>query len=187
MPPMPNPPAPAASHFANFFDLLGLPASYALDAGALDRAYRALQAEVHPDRHANAGDAERRASMQWATRANEAYATLRDPLKRARYLLEIEGTPVNPEGGAPLPPAFLARQMELREALESAADARDAAALERLAAALAGERKALEAELAAQLAPGGARARAAELVRELMFFEKLGAEIGDALESTEDS
>ena len=104
MPPMPNPPAPAANHFANFFDLFGLPASYALDARALDRAYRALQAEVHPDRHANAGDAERRASMQWATRANEAYATLRDPLKRARYLLEIEGTPVNPEGGAPLPP-----------------------------------------------------------------------------------
>jgi molecular chaperone HscB len=165
------------THFANHFELFGLPPAYALDAQALEDAYRRLQAEVHPDRHAHAGDAERRASMQWATRVNEAYATLRDPLRRARYLLELDGVRVDADRTGALPSGFLARQMELRERLEEAAAARDAAALERLQADVATERRALEAELAARLG--------ADAVRRLMFLEKLRAEIGDALEGLE--
>ena len=46
----------------------------------LDRAYRDVQAQVHPDRFVNATEAERRASMQQATRVNEAYQTLRNPI-----------------------------------------------------------------------------------------------------------
>ena len=69
------------------FDLFHLPAQFALDASALDHAYRTVQAQVHPDRFAAAGDAQKRIAMQWATRTNEAYQTLRDPLKRATYLL----------------------------------------------------------------------------------------------------
>ena len=168
--------------FANHFELFGLIPGFALDSGALEGAYRALQAEVHPDRFAHSGDAERRASMQWATRVNEAYVTLREPLKRARYLLELEGVAVEPERGAPLPPAFLTQQMELRETLEAAGDARDGATLEQLGARLAAERRALEAELAVQFAAGGERQQAAELVRKLMFLEKLRTEIGDAVD-----
>ena len=66
----------------NHFELLGLPVSYALDAAALERAYRDLQGRVHPDRFASASEAERRVAMQWAARANEAYRTLRHPVDR---------------------------------------------------------------------------------------------------------
>src|SRR5260370_1326334 len=73
------------------FDLFGLPPTYAIDAKKLDDAYRTVQAQVHPDRFAAARDAQKRVAMQWATRANDAYQTLRDPLKRATYMLSLRG------------------------------------------------------------------------------------------------
>ena len=71
----------------DFFSLFGLPAQYEVDETALDAAYRTVQSQAHPDRFANAGDAERRVAMQWAAHANEAYRTLRQPLKRASSVL----------------------------------------------------------------------------------------------------
>src|SRR5688572_9098320 len=73
------------------FKLFGLEPSYAVNTAALEQAYRDLQALIHPDRFAAAGDAERRASMQMTTKVNEAYRTLRDPVQRAVYLLELKG------------------------------------------------------------------------------------------------
>ena len=67
----------------NHFDLLGLPARYAVDPARLEHGYRELQSQVHPDRFAASTEVERRVAMQWAARANEAYRTLRDPLERA--------------------------------------------------------------------------------------------------------
>ena len=60
------------------FSLFGLPKAYVLDAVALERAYREIQARIHPDKFVNAGEAEKRASMQWSTRVNEAYRMLKD-------------------------------------------------------------------------------------------------------------
>jgi molecular chaperone HscB len=60
----------------NHFDLFGLAPAYALETDALERSYREIQSRVHPDRFAHAGDAERRASLQWTTRVNEDYRTL---------------------------------------------------------------------------------------------------------------
>jgi len=71
----------------NHFELFGLTPAYALDLDHLDRAYRDIQAEVHPDRFAHAGDAERRASMQMTTQVNEAHRVLKSPVQRARYIL----------------------------------------------------------------------------------------------------
>ena len=68
----------------NHFDLFGLAPAFALESEALERSYREIQSRVHPDRFAHAGDAERRASLQWTTRVNEAYRTLKDPVQRAR-------------------------------------------------------------------------------------------------------
>ena len=68
----------------NHFELLGLPAKYAVDPSRLEQGYRDLQSRVHPDRFAAATDADRRLAMQWATRANEAYRTLRAELAEAR-------------------------------------------------------------------------------------------------------
>lgn len=175
---MPNP-------FANHFEVFGLRPQYGVDQAVLERAYRALQAEVHPDRHAQGGDAARRAAMQWATRVNEAYVTLRDPLKRARYLLELDGVTVDAEGAAAVPPAFLMEQMELREALEEAASAKDVPALESLEKSVSARRREMEADLELALGASGDRALAAGLVKKLMFLDKLRAEIGHALEEAD--
>ena len=67
------------------FQLFDLPPSFALDMAALDAAYRRVQGQVHPDRFAAGTAAENRVAMQWATQANEAYRTLKSPLKRAAY------------------------------------------------------------------------------------------------------
>ena len=101
----------SADHFA----LFALPRQQALDEAALDQAFRQLQAQVHPDRHARADDAQRRLAMQWSTRVNEAYQTLKSPLRRARYLLTLLGCDPEVENNTAMPADFLLRQMELRE------------------------------------------------------------------------
>jgi molecular chaperone HscB len=140
---------------------------------------------VHPDRFASAGDAERRASMQWTTRVNEAYRTLRSPVQRAKYLLELAGVDVAFETNTSMPPEFLMRQMELREALEQAGDARDAQALDGLRDALRADKRELERSLAEALDERRDHAGAAELTRKLMFLDKLDAEIDLAYEALE--
>ncbi len=75
----------------NHFELFGLPARFAVDTAALEARYLELQREVHPDRFAAASQAEQRVSTQLATRVNEAYQTLKSPLKRAGYLLQLRG------------------------------------------------------------------------------------------------
>ena len=168
------------------FRLFGLPERFALDPAALDAAWRALQAEVHPDRHAHAGPAARRVALQWATHVNGAYQTLRDPARRAAYLCDLRGAgAARPEAG--LPPEFLMEQMELRESLEAARAAGDTAALEALDGQTRALRRAALERLAAVLddeaAAGAASARDAAHgeLNQLMFLDKLTEEVHAAL------
>ncbi len=164
----------------NHFELLGLPVLFALDPARLEQRYRELQTRVHPDRFAAGSEAERRVAMQWATRANEAYRTLRDPLSRARYLLHLKGYDTDEESNTSMPADFLMQQMEWREAVAEASAGKDASALARLRGDIAGERAAMLRQLAHALdeAEYGA---ACALVRKLRFLEKLDEEIDDAL------
>jgi molecular chaperone HscB len=166
----------------NHFELLGVPARYALDAADLERGYRELQSQVHPDRFASASEAERRVAMQWATRANEAYRTLRDPVARARYLLSLKGFDTGEESNTSMPPDFLMQQMEWREAVGDAREARDAVALEQLRKDLAGARAEMLSMLARALDGDANYDAGCSLVRKLRFLEKLEQEIDDALE-----
>jgi len=102
----------------NYYELFGLPVTFDLDPELLAERYRAVQSSVHPDRFAEADSRNRRLSLQYATLANEAFATLKSPLKRAIYLLQLHGRDVTQEGGEQLDPGFLMQQIELREALE---------------------------------------------------------------------
>jgi molecular chaperone HscB len=165
------------------FSLFGLSSAYVLDAVTLERSYREIQARIHPDKFVNAGEAERRASMQWTTRVNEAYRTLKDPVLRAKYLLEQAGFDAGFENNTAMPPAFLMRQMELREALE---EAKDAAALDKLAAQLTRDRQRLEAILAAKIDTEKDYAAAVGTLRELQFLARFGEEIEAAYEALED-
>ena len=160
----------------NHFALFGLPERYRFDADALDRAYRALQSDVHPDRHAAGDDARRRAALQASARVNEAYRTLKDRVGRAEYLLQLHGVDAAAATDSALPFAFLERQLERREAADQAAAGGDAAALAALQAAVADEAAATEARLGALL-DAGAWETARTPARELRFLAKLHADI----------
>jgi molecular chaperone HscB len=168
----------------NHFDLFQLPPRFALDLGALDAAYRDVQGQVHPDRFVNATDAEKRVAMQWATRANEAYQTLKNPQKRAQYLCEQNGVDLRTESNTAMPMAFLMQQMEWREALGEAKAEKDVDALEQLDAQVKLDRKARLVEIGTQL-DGGDFEHAAQGVRALMFLEKFGEEVDRALNALE--
>ncbi|OGA61632.1 MAG: Fe-S protein assembly co-chaperone HscB [Betaproteobacteria bacterium RIFCSPLOWO2_12_FULL_65_14] len=169
----------------NHFELFGLAPDFALDPEALERSYREIQSRVHPDRFAHAGDAERRASLQWTTRVNEAYRTLTDPVQRAKHILELHGVDVAFETNTRMPPDFLVQQLELREELEGAVSGKDAAALERLRADLVGNRQALIRQIGEAIDSRKDYACAAGLVRKLMFLDKLDEEIEAAYEHVE--
>ncbi|SNS29833.1 Co-chaperone protein HscB [Noviherbaspirillum humi] len=166
----------------NHFDLFQLPQRFYIDMAALDRAYREVQNRVHPDKFVQAGDAEKRVAMQWATQANEAYQTLKNPFKRAAYLCELNGVDLQIESNTAMPPAFLMQQMEWREALEDARAEKDIDALEGIESELRSARKAQIARLGLLL-DAGDFAQAGQEVRQLMFLEKFGEEIGRILES----
>jgi molecular chaperone HscB len=169
----------------NFFQLFGLPARFQVDGEQLDRAYREMQASVHPDRFVNAAEAERRVSMQQSTQVNEAYQTLKNPVRRAAYLLRQQGVDPQFETNTAMPPDFLVEQMEWREAIEEASGSADARELDHLSSRLAGELKNMYAEIGRQIDERGDFRGAADTVRKLMFLEKVGMEIGDAMEALE--
>lgn len=168
----------------NHFELFGLPARFDVDLTALDAAYREVQGRVHPDRFVNATDAEKRVAMQWATRANEAYQTLKNPQKRAQYLIELNGVDLQTESNTAMPMAFLMQQMEWREALGDARASKDASALDELDAQVRAERKAMLAQVGLQI-DAGEYGKAAEGVRALMFLDKFGDEVQYAFEAIE--
>ncbi len=171
---------------ADFFSLFELPRTFRLNLSELDSRYRDVQAQVHPDRFANASEAERRLSMQWATRANEAYLTLKKPLERAKYLLELAGHDLQAENNTAMPADFLMEQMEWREAVMEARTGGDHHELERLYQRLRTDMDGRYAEVGQLLDEVGDHALATDRVRRLMFLEKLLYEIDDALASLEE-
>lgn len=109
----------------NYFEIFDLPTSYDIDLTELSTRYRKLQTAVHPDKFANASDLERRISMQQSALINEAYQTLKSPLSRARYMLQLKGIDLTNESSVNMDSEFLMQQMRLREALEQVRDAQD--------------------------------------------------------------
>jgi molecular chaperone HscB len=162
------------------FELFGLPRRFEQDRAVLDARWRALQAEVHPDRFAAQGAAAQRVAMQWAVRVNEAYQRLKDPLKRAAYLCELKGSPVDIENNTAMPPSFLMQQMEWREALDEAHAVEE---VEALADEVAERKKAAFAELRQTLDEQHDTTAAAEQVRALMFVERFAEDIDHRLEA----
>ena len=165
---------------SDHFTLFGLKPAFRINALSLDKRFREIQARVHPDRFAHAGESERRVSLQWATRVNEAYQTLKNPIARARYLLDLAGRSANMESNTAMPPEFLMEQMEWREAVAEARAGRDADELEQLHHRVKQRMNERYEQLAGSLDEQD-YARAADRVRRLMFLDKLLFEIDDAL------
>ena len=83
---------------SNDFELFGLKQQFSQERTELDARWKELQRQVHPDKFVTQGAAAQRVALQWSVRINEAYQRLKDPLKRAAYLCELGGVPVNAQG-----------------------------------------------------------------------------------------
>ncbi|MCX7192498.1 MAG: Fe-S protein assembly co-chaperone HscB [Proteobacteria bacterium] len=167
-------------NFQNHYQLFDLAPVFKLDTALLEQRFRALQAQVHPDKSSHLSDAEQRLAMQRSTMVNEAYQTLKSPIRRARYLLLLQGVDTQEETNTVMPVDFLMVQMEWREAVEDAAKARDISALEQLDARMKIQTRELEALLAVKMDIDHDYPFAAGLVRKLRFMEKLAEEIDAA-------
>ena len=162
----------------NHFALFDLPLTFELDRTRLDTAYREVQSTVHPDKFVRANEAEKRVAMQWATQANEAYQTLKDPLKRATYLCQLNGVDLQTESNTSMPAAFLMQQMEWRDAFDEARHAGDTQAMFNL-------EKELQAAFKSQLNKVAAALNktdfleAGQEIRACLFLEKFLSDIAD--------
>ena len=156
------------------FELFGVPVQFAQDRAALDARWKELQREAHPDKFAAQGAAAQRVAMQWSVRINEAYQRLKDPLRRASYLCELHGAPIQAEKNTAMPHDFLVQQMQLREALDDAQTVED---LEDIASEslLTAEKQLSKIEHALDISKDFAAA--AQQVRSLMFIERFASEV----------
>ncbi len=164
------------------FELFGLPRQFAQDRAAIDTRWKDLQREAHPDKFAAQGAAAQRVAMQWSVRINEAYQRLKDPLRRAAYLCELHGAPVNAENNTAMPAEFLMQQMEWREALD---EARDIAALDALNDEVNRSRRGLLQRCEQLLDQAQDHASAVAQVRALMFIERFARDIEARYEAME--
>jgi molecular chaperone HscB len=171
---------------ADHFALFEQPRTFRQDASRLDKRYREIQSQVHPDKFAHAGDTERRISLQWATRVNEAYQTLKKPLSRAQYLLSLAGHDVGSGNNTAMSSEFLMEQMEWREAVSEARAMGDQDELEDLHRRVKHRMDKRFAELATLLDDRTDYAQAADRVRRLMFLEKLLFDIDEAIASLDE-
>jgi molecular chaperone HscB len=153
------------------FELFGLPQRFAQDRAVIDARWKELQREAHPDKFAAQGQAAQRVATQWSVRINEAYQRLKDPLKRAAYLCELGGFPINAENNTAMPTDFLHEQMAWREALDEASSEME---LEALSDELNRARKQTLQRIEQLLDEKNDALAAAQQVRGLMFIERFG-------------
>ena len=159
---------------SNDFELFDVPVRFSQDRAALDARWKELQREAHPDRFAAQPGAAQRLAMQWSVRINEAYQRLKDPLRRAAYLCELGGAPINAENNTAMPKQFLMQQMEWREALAAAGSE---AELERLNALVQESRHDALVRCEEFIDVQHDYTLAAGQVRALMFIERFSSDI----------
>jgi len=164
------------------FTLFGLAERFALDGAQLDQRWRELQSSVHPDRFTAQGAAAQRIAMQWSVRVNQAYQRLKDPLKRAAYLCERRGAPIDAERNTAMPREFLMQQMAWREGLDEAGDSE---AVRSLADQVEQHERSLLGQLQELIDARNDVAAAAAQVRALMFVARFRQDIEQRLDTLE--
>jgi molecular chaperone HscB len=160
------------------FELFGLPQRFEQERAEIDARWKELQREAHPDKFAAQGAAAQRVALQWSVRINEAYQRLKDPLKRAAYLCELMGAPIQAHSNTAMPADFLLEQMDWREALDEA-DSEDE--LDALSARVLARRRDMLAHIHELLDIEQDPRAAADEVRALMFIERFAEDIESRL------
>lgn len=170
----------------NYFVLFDLPQQFAINLNTLEQHYRRIQSAFHPDRFVNASATEQRQAMQQATTANEAYQTLKNPSKRAQYLLSLNGIDAIAETNTAMPIDFLMQQMQWRESIDDAKHDKDIEALDAQLSQLQSNMRELTVELAKAFDIDQHLETATELARKLIFIDKVCADIHHIIEQLED-
>ncbi len=166
----------------SYFELFGLTPQFNLDLAKLETNYRSIQSASHPDRFVTASPAEKLRSMQTATLANEAYQALKNPANRAQYLLALQGVDAIAETNTVMPADFLMQQMEWREAIDDAKQARNIDALDALLMKMQLEARVLQADLTDLIDEKNNLALATDATRKLIFIDKVCADIRKIIE-----
>lgn len=170
----------------NYFELFELPFEFEVNTDSLMDTYRELQRAVHPDKFAHKGEHEQLLAVQKSAEVNDAFETLKDPLRRAEYMLSVQGIDIQIEQKTLQDPAFLMQQMEYREQLEDIAAMEDPEdAIEDFEDQIKALTKGLYQELAPKLVSSCkiTLESAAVIVRKLKFMNKLRDEL-DRLEES---
>jgi molecular chaperone HscB len=117
----------ALGRHGDYFAFLGLPRRLTIDAQDLEKRFRDLSRQFHPDYYYNAAPAERLASLERSSYLNDAYRTLKNPVSRVEHLLAIEGLPPakSEEGTAKVPPSLLEEVFALNEELDEIRELRE--------------------------------------------------------------
>ena len=164
----------------NYFQLFDIEVHFDVDLNQLSQTYQTLQKKVHPDKFAHASDQEQLLAVQKSAEINDAYQTLKHPLKRAEYLLVLRNVEIPNEQHTFGDTDFLMRQMELREMLEEVKFAQDVeTALENAQKELAQEYQQHFSLLRTQLLENNevSNTLACDNLRKLKFYQKLNVEI----------
>ena len=121
----------ALGRHGNYFTFVGLPRRLNIDLPDLAQRFRDMSRQLHPDFFHNAPTNERLASLERTSYLNDAYRTLRDPVRLAEYLLSLEGMPTatgESAEHAKVPPALLEEVFALNEELDGIREMREAGA-----------------------------------------------------------
>lgn len=169
----------------NYFELFGLPQTFELDVKQLETNYRNIQSTSHPDRFVTAGATEKLQAMQTATLANEAYAALKSPANRAKYLLALQGIDAISETNTAMPAAFLMQQLEWREEVADAAAQKDIIGISKVLSNVKAEAANLENQLKTHFKNQDLVA-ATQDTRQLIFMQKVITDVQQTLEKIED-
>lgn len=167
------------------FALFQLQPAFQLDLDQLSARYLELARGVHPDRFADASEAEQRRALEQSANLNEAYQTLKNPAKRARYLLAISGHEL-PLEVTVHDPEFLLQQMQWREELEDLQDSADLAGVAVFKRRLKDAQHTLNESFAACWNDAAQREQAERLMRRMQFLDKLTYEVRQLEERLDD-
>ena len=103
---------------SDYYELFGIPRGLSLSLDDLQKRFYELSRQLHPDRFMQKPEAERQRALDMSSALNDAYRTLKDPIKRAQYLLALEGFDVGEQRSKDVPPELLEEVFELNMALE---------------------------------------------------------------------
>lgn len=165
----------------NPFALLGVESRFDLDLSALEKTHRELSRALHPDKFAQGSASERRAALEKAAAVNEAWRTLRDPIKRAEALFRLHGIAVGEDNEPKSTPAFLMDVLEMREELAEARAKKDLEKVRKLGASMKTKLDGAQKKLADGFAEKRDPLALLPLLGEMRFYKRFLDEV-DAIE-----